>query len=329
MSVLKSIFDFLMQAFPIGMTFLYGSTGEIITEKSGHLNLGIPGIMCVGAAGGCSVLQIFMIAMDKPAIHPVLIVMLGILGAFVAAGLMGLLYSFLTVTLHANQNVTGLTMTIFGVGVMEYIFAGLDGSKYLFALKYFRYPFAGTTNRDSLLFSMRLCGVMVFLAVIIAVVTSFVLKRTKVGLHLRAVGENPATADAVGINVTRYKYLATIIGSGIAGLGGLCYVMNFSGSQEAYKSIEPLGWLSIALVIFALWRPNLSILGSVVFGALYVAGYFIPSIPGINLTMSATPLLKMLPYVVTIIVLIISSIRNKRENQPPAGLGINYFREER
>lgn len=328
MEVLNNIFAFLMQAFPLGMTFLYGSTGEIITEKSGHLNLGIPGVMCMGAAGGCSVLQFLMKANNEPLLHPVLVVILGILGAFIVAGLMGLLYSFLTVTMHANQNVTGLTMTIFGVGTMKYIFAGLEGSKYLFALKYFRYPFSEAKLGDPL-FSMRLCGAMVFLAIIIAVLTSFVLKRTKIGLHLRAVGENPATADAVGINVTRYRYLATIIGSGIAGLGGLCYVMNFSGSQEAYKSIEPLGWLSIALVIFALWRPNLSILGSVVFGCLYVAGYFIPSIPGIHLNMSATPLLKMLPYVVTIVVLIISSIRNKRENQPPLGLGLNYFREER
>ena len=105
--------------------------------------------------------------------------------------------------------------------------------------------------------------------------------------------------------------------------------MDYSGSPEAYKSIEPLGWLSIALVIFALWRPHLSILGSVVFGALFVAGYYIPTMPGVKLNMTATPILKMLPYVVTIIVLIVTSIRNKKENQPPSGLGVNYYREER
>jgi len=170
---------------------------------------------------------------------------------------------------------------------------------------------------------------MLFLAVVIAVVSSYVLKHTKVGLHLRAVGENPATADAVGINVTRYKYVTTCIGSGIAGLGGLYYIMNYSGSPEAYKSIEPFGWLSIALVIFALWRPTLSILGSIIFGALFVAGYYIPAIQAIQLDMAATPLLKMLPYLVTMVVLIVTSIRNKRENQPPTGLGVNYYREER
>ncbi len=325
---MKTVLEFLMQAFPFGMTFLYGSTGEIITEKAGHLNLGIPGIMCMGAAGGCSVLQYLMVANGQPRIHPILVVLLGIIGSFVVAGLMGLLYSFLTVTLHSNQNVTGLTMTIFGVGAMKYIMIGLKGSKYLYAKDYFRYPFS-KAEPGTLLHTMRLFGPMVFLAIILAILTSYVFKKTRVGLHLRAVGENPATADAVGINVPRYKYLATIIGSGIAGLGGLCYVMNYAGSEEAYKSIEPLGWLSIALVIFALWRPNLSIFGSVLFGCLSVAGYYIPSIKGLNLTMSTTPLLKMLPYIVTIIVLIVSSIRNKRENQPPASLGMNYFREER
>ena len=220
MNVWNSIFEYLMQAIPLGMTFLYGSVGEILTEKSGHLNLGIPGIMCIGAAGGCVTLQALMRGSGDPLVHPVLVVIIGILAAFLAAGLMGLLYSFLAVTLKANQNVTGLTMTIFGVGAMKYIMSGLDESRYLFALPYFRYPFVqfepGTKLR-----SMQLCGVMLFLAIIIALVASFVLNKTRIGLHLRAVGENPATADAVGINVAAYKYIATCVGSGIAGLGGL------------------------------------------------------------------------------------------------------------
>ena len=169
----------------------------------------------------------------------------------------------------------------------------------------------------------------VYLAIAIALVASFVLSRTRVGLHLRAVGENPATADAVGINVTKYKYVATCTGSGIAALGGLFYIMDYSGSYEAYKSIEALGWLSVALVIFTLWRPHISILGSMVFGILYLAGSHLPTLLGIQLDMSMTPLLQLLPYIVTIIVLIVTSVRNKRENQPPASLGIAYFREER
>jgi len=319
------ILDFLLNAIPLGMTFLYGSTGEIITEKVGHLNLGIPGIMCVGAAGGCAMVQALVTAGNVPG---AVMVILGILASFLAAGLMGLLYSVLTVSFKANQNVTGLTMTIFGVGVMRYIMAGLKGHMYLKALTAFRYPFSVRLPGTS----WQYVGVMFFLAIAIAVVASLVLTKTKVGLHLRAVGENPATADAVGINVTAYKYGATIIGSGIAGLGGLFYIMDYAGSPEAYKSIETLGWLSIALVIFALWRPYLSIFGSALFGALFLAGSYIPSIPAfqqLGLPMSTTQLLKMLPYLVTVIVLTITSIRNKRENQPPAGLGVNYYREER
>lgn len=322
---MKYILDFLLNAIPLGMTFLYGSTGEIITEKVGHLNLGIPGIMCVGAAGGCAMLQYLVQAGNVPGVF---LVILGILASFLAAGLMGLLYSVLTVTFKANQNVTGLTMTIFGVGVMRFIMSGLKGHLYLKALGAFRYPFSVYAPGTS----WQYVGVMVFLAILIALVATFVLTYTKVGLHLRAVGENPATADAVGINVTAYKYGATVIGSGIAGLGGLFYIMNYAGSPEAYKSIETLGWLSIALVIFALWRPHLSIFGSALFGALYLAGSYIPSIPAfqqLGLPMSFTQILKMLPYVVTIVVLTISSIRNRREDQPPAALGVNYYREER
>lgn len=321
------VLDFLLNAIALGMTFLYGSTGEIITEKVGHLNLGIPGIMCAGASGGCAVVQLLVLTGNVPG---VVIVIAGILASFLSAGLMGLIFSVLTVSFKANQNVTGLTMTIFGVGVMRFAMAGLSQQNhaYLKALDHFRFPFSVLTPGTS----WQYMGVMVFFAIAIAVVATIVLNRTKVGLHLRAVGENPATADAVGINVTAYKYGATIIGSGIAGLGGLFYIMDFAGSPEAYKSIELLGWLSIALVIFALWKPYLSIFGSVLFGALFLAGSYIPSIPAfqqLGLPMSFTQILKMLPYLVTAIVLTVSSIQYKRENQPPAALGTNYYREER
>jgi simple sugar transport system permease protein len=173
---------------------------------------------------------------------------------------------------------------------------------------------------------------MVYLAIGIAIVTAIVLTKTRVGLNIRAIGENPATADAAGINVTKYKYIATCVGCGISALGGLFYIMDYQGSQEAYKSIEPMGWLAVALVIFTLWRPVITVIGASVFGALYIASSYLPTLfPSIfgGLGMALTPTLKMLPYVVTIIVLIVTSIRNKKENQPPAGLGIPYFREER
>ena len=312
--------NFLVDSLAFGATFMYGSTGEIITEKAGHLNLGIPGIMCMGGAGGCLVLNLI----GKSGLPAPIIVILGILGSLAAAMLMGLIYSFLTVTLRANQNVTGLALTTFGAGLMKVIMSKMDATVYLVGPKMlYRWPFAERTD------ALQCLGVMFFLAVIIAVTASWVLYRTKVGLHLRSVGENPSTADAVGINVTKYKYLASCIGSGIAGLGGFYYIIDYMASQEAYLSLEIFGWLSIALVIFALWRPHMTIIGSTVFGFLFSCSSYIANIEGITITMAAKPLLKMLPYVFTIAVLIFTSIRNKRENQPPASLGLSYFREER
>ncbi len=321
-----NIINYLLSSFSIGIIFLLGATGEIITEKVGHLNLGIPGIMSVGAAGGCAALQ--LLYPFKDTIPGWLIVIISILACFISAGLMGALYSFLAVTLHSNQNVTGLALTTFGVGLTKFIMSklnisGMGGYKYLYALPLFRAPFSKQTN------GLIYLGVMTFLALAIALFTSYMLYKTKTGLKLRAVGENPGTADAVGINVTAYKYVATILGSGIAGLGGLYYIMDYAGSQEAYLTIEALGWLSVALVIFSLWKPHLCIIGSFAFGLLYIANAYAASLLKITLPMSISPLLKMLPYVFTLVVLIIISIRKKRENQPPAGLGITYFREER
>ena len=312
--------SFLIDSLAFGATFMYGSTGEIITEKAGHLNLGIPGVMCMGGAGGCLILNMI----GKSSLPAFMIVILGILGSVAMGLMMGLIYSFLTVTLRANQNVTGLALTTFGVGLMKVIMGEMDETVYLVGPKMlYRWPFAGRTD------ALQCLGVMFFLAVIVAVVASWVLYRTKVGLHLRAVGENPSTADAVGINVTRYKYVASCVGSGIAGLGGFYYIIDYMASQEAYLSLEIFGWLSIALVIFALWRPHMTIIGSTVFGFLFSCSSYIANIEGITVTMAAKPLLKMLPYVFTIAVLIFTSIRNKRENQPPASLGLSYFREER
>ena len=314
--------DFLVTAIPLGITFLYGCVGEILTEKAGHLNLGIPGIMCVGGTCGCMALKL----LRNSGMPWVVILLISILAAFAGGLLMGLIYSFLTVTLKANQNVTGLAMTTFGVGVTKFVMSKMavgGGMSYLYACDYFRFPFHQSNS------ALKYCGIMVFLGIAIALVAAFVLNKTRVGLHLRAVGENPGTADAVGINVTKYKYVATLIGSGIAAMGGLFYIMDYSGSNEAYKDIEALGWLAVALVIFTLWKPHISVIGSCVFGMLYLAGTRLPNLLGISISLEFTHLLKMVPYVVTIIVLIVTSISKKRENQPPAALGLPYFREER
>ncbi len=316
------LIKFLTSAISLGTAFLYGSTGEIITEKSGHLNLGIPGVMSMGAAIGCMT-EFYLIKAGVGVSF--LLVLIPILTTFIGAGLMGLIYSFLTVTLRANQNVTGLALTTFGVGLsgtlIEPVKSGLP--MIARASKFFKnlFPFWNSLGAVGRLLLSH--GILVYMAIIIAVVTQIVLSKTRVGLHLRAVGENPAAADAAGINVNKYKYVATIIGSGVAGLGGLFVIMDYMGGNWEYI-METFGWLSIALVIFTLWRPALSIFGSIVFGGLYIASSYINGI-----TFAQIELIKMLPYIVTVIVLIVTSIANKKENRPPAHLGVNYFREER
>ncbi|QNL45263.1 ABC transporter permease [Oscillibacter hominis] len=325
--------SFIPRAVMQGIPLLYGSTGEILTEKSGNLNLGIPGVMYVG--GICGVIGAFFYEQAVPAaqMNALLAVGIPMVCSLLGSLLMGLVYSVLTITLRANQNVTGLALTSFGVGVGNF-FGGslikLTGSEVpSIALSatssYFSkaLPFADDLGWFGQVFLSY--GFLAYLAVIIAIVSSFVLKRTRVGLQLRAVGESPATADAAGINVTRYKYLATCIGSMVAGLGGLYYVMDYACGVWSNNAFGDRGWLAIALVIFTIWRPNVSILASILFGGFYILYLYIPS----GLDLSVKELYKMIPYVVTLVVLIIVSLRNKRENQPPASLGLSYFREER
>lgn len=330
------MFDFVSffpRAVVQSIPLLYGSTGETLTEKSGNLNLGIPGIMYVGAI--CGVIGAFFYEQAVPAaqMNAVLAIGIPMLCSLLGSFLMGLLYCFLTVTLRANQNVTGLAMTTFGVGFGNF-FGGslikLTGSEVpSIALSatsgYFRWslPFANDLGWFGKMFLSY--GFLAYLSVIVALIVSYILKRTRVGLHLRAVGESPATADAAGINIGRYKYMATCIGSMIAGLGGLFYVMDYANGVWSNDAFGDRGWLAIALVIFTIWRPNVGILSSILFGGLYILYLFIPT--GTNL--SIKELYKMLPYLVTIIVLVITSMRNKREDQPPESLGQAYFREER
>ncbi|MBE6745997.1 MAG: ABC transporter permease [Ruminococcaceae bacterium] len=312
---------FLVSAIRLGMTFLFGSTGETITEKSGHLNLGIPGVMCVGASCGCFAEYLYLTAAKNSANY-FLAVLIPIIATLLGGAIMGLIFSFLTVTLRANQNVTGLAMTTFGVGISDYMIAE-TGAIYSRGSRYFTMslPFADDLGWFGEIFFSH--GILIYLAIVIALVTSFVLSKTRIGLNLRAVGENPATADAAGINVSLYRYAATCTGCAIAGLGGLSFIMDYLNGNWEY-CIDEIGWLTIALVIFTVWKPDFAILGSVIFGALYIASSYITGV-----SFASKEIFKMLPYVVTIVVLIFTSIRNKKENQPPAHLGLSYFREER
>lgn len=324
------ISNLITQTLGYSSTLLFGSTGEIITEKSGNLNLGTPGIMSIG--GVCGVVGAYFYTISVPEIVPIISILITLLSTILGSLLSTLIYSFLTITLRANQNVTGLALTTFGVGLANFI-GGIINNKAEGSSGISAFPEIATIYQTKLPFAEKLgfigkaflsSGFMTYLAIIIAILTAIVIKRTRVGLNLRAVGENPATADAAGINVNRYKYCATCLGGVISGLGGLHFVMQYLSGGWNKSAVEQFGWLSVALVIFAVWRPLLGILGSVLFGALYVIPFSIP-----NLAPKNQQLLELLPYVVTIVVLTISSMRKKREQQPPESLGTTYFREER
>lgn len=320
--------EYIISAIAISAVFLYGSVGEIITEKAGHLNLGIPGIMCLGAAGGYFGTTIYISLFGSSNPIGIVLLLFAIIFSAIFAAFGGLIYSFLTVTLRANQNVTGLALTTFGGGFAQYFVNAvkIDGMRKVLKVLYDPFIISSSVKNDFLNLFLSY-GILVYLAIIVAVVVSLILNKTRVGLNLRSIGENPATADAVGINVTKYKHLAVCVGSIIAGLGGFSYIC-YIGRFDTSASIETFGWLCVALVIFAMWKPTFSILGSIIFGFLYLAQtkliLIIPSI-----TTQLAQLTSLLPYVITIIVLIITSITGSKENQPPASLGVNYFREDR
>lgn len=321
---------FIQRAVVQGIPLLFGSTGEILTEKSGNLNLGTAGVMYVGGITG--VIGAFLYEQNAAQMSTFLTILIPILSSMFGSLVMGLIYSFLTVTLRANQNVTGLALTTFGVG-----FGNFFGGS-LIKLTNSDVPSVTLTAtslafKKSLPFADKLgwfgdiflsYSFLAYVAIAIALIVSFYFSRTRSGLNLRAVGENPATADAAGINVSKYKYISICLGSIIAGFGGLYYVMDYACGVWSNNAFGDRGWLAIALVIFAIWRPNLSIIGSILFGGLFIVHNYIP-----NLSMSDQELFKMTPYLVTIIVLVVISMLRKREFQPPQSLGLSYFREDR
>ena len=314
-----------------GTPLLYGTTGEILTEKSGNLNLGVEGMMFMGGAVGLGA-AFYYEKLTGAAVSAPLAVVIAIAGSFLAGAAGALIFSFLTITLRANQNVTGLTLTIFGGGLANFfggslnkMAGGVGQISVAVTSGAYRTNIPALANLGWFGRVFLSHGFMVYLAIILAIILHWFLTRTRAGLNLRSIGESPATADAAGINVTRYKYLATCLGAGISGLGGLYYTMDYiKGTWASEGTIEALGWLAVALVIFSIWRPLLAILGSYVFGILTWLYLYIP-----GLDRQSLELFRMLPYVVTIAVLIFVSLRRKPENQPPAHLGLPYFREER
>ncbi|MBP1737527.1 MAG: nucleoside transporter rane protein [Oscillospiraceae bacterium] len=326
---MELILIFLQKAIAQGICILFGASGEIITEKSGNLNLGIPGIMYMGGIGGLMGAFFY----EQSTAEPVGLVglLISMLATLLISALGGLIFSFLTVSLRANQNVVGLALTTFGIGFGNFfggsiskLAGGVGQISVAVTADAYRAKIPGLSQIPvvgDLLFSY---GFLTYLSVAIAILLTFLLKRTRKGLNLRAVGESPATADAAGISVAAYKYVSTVAGAAVAGLGGLYFVMEYLGGTWTNNGFGDRGWLAIALVILSIWNPARAIWGSFLFGGLYILYIYLP-----GLTRATQELCGMLPYVVTIVVLIFTSRRNNLESQPPASLGEAYFREDR
>ena len=321
---------FLFNIVLVNIPLLYGTVGEIVVEKSGSLDLGVEGTMAIGAIFG----YLAGCAANSLAV--------GLLVSFLAAGLCGLLFAALTVSLQANQNVTGLTITTFGLGLYFFVGKGLgerwpamtasDG----LVKGYSALEIPGLSKLPVIGKALFSHNILVYLGLAIAVLVWWYLNFTKTGLRLRAVGENPGAADSVGVNTLLYKYVHLIAGSGIMGLGGFYMALYMSGSFEGSNCwINGYGWIAIALVIFANWNPVLAILGTLVFGFFNTlqiySGPLAGAFPGPLGWLSAIPpqLYKALPFMITAIVLIASSVRKREGSGQPAALGLNYFREER
>ena len=322
---MTSFFDqflaFLYAAILASIPLLYGTLGEILTQKAGNINLGVEGMMYLGAIFG------FLAGYQTNSLF------LTLLSGFGAGAAGALIYAFLTVSLKANQNVTGLTLTIFGMGIANFL-----GEKTKMAAP------AGTvflseTLRNALaplhlggLSELPVIGrllfshsILTYIALAAGILMALYLKRSRLGLNLRAVGENPAAADAMGIQVSLYKYVHICFGGGLCGLGGVYISMVTCVGNWQPGLVAGQGWIALALVIFAAWKPLRAVLGALVFGALQVLRLYVDA----SVIKIPAALFSMLPFAVTCLVLVLSSIRLNRENQQPAGCGVNYFREER
>ena len=324
------ITSFIHNIVVYNIPLLYGTVGEILVEKSGSLNLGVEGIMAVGAIFGY-ILGCYANSLG-----------VGIAVAFLLGALCGLLFAVLTVSLQANQNITGLTLTTFGLGVYFFVGNGLKAKGWPVMSDYAGIKEGFTDIAIPGLSQIPVIGrglfshnILIYLGVVIAVAVWWYLKHTSAGLRLRSVGENPAAADSVGINVKLSKYLHICVGCGIMGIGGYYMALNMSGSFNSNCWINGYGWIAVALVIFANWSPVLAILGTFVFGffnTLRVSGSSLaaafPEVLG-WLADIPTQLYQALPFVITAIVLVATSIRSKRGSGQPGALGVNYFREER
>jgi simple sugar transport system permease protein len=313
----------LAQAVLYGTPLLYAALGELLAERSGVLNLGVEGMMLFGAAVGFWVTQ----RVDGSAV-PVLL--LAVAASALAGAAMAAIHAFLVITLRANQIVSGLALTIFagGLGLSAYFGTELGLSPDTPAIHEFGdldvlglgdLPVVGPIVFDQ--------SALVYTSWGLTLLVALYLGRTRWGLNVRAVGEAPASADAMGINVTLYRYVHVLVGGAFAGVAGACYSLSITaGWTSGDTLVGGAGWIAIALVIFAFWRAELCLVGAYLFGALSALPFALQA-----RDVDVTPeFLYALPYVMTIVVLVlVSTGLSKRRLGAPAALGVPYVREER
>ena len=305
---------FLAACIVAGTPLAFATIGELITEKSGSTNLGVEGMMLLGAVMG------FITGQNTG--NPFLAMV-----AAAAAGAIGaLIFGFLTVTLRANQIVVGLTLTIFGTGLAQLVGRPLLGSTL---------PSTVTSDFAKLalpgLSKIPVIGEIffaqdrfVYLSYVVTIVAAIYMYKTKWGRNMKAVGESNEAADASGINVTLYKYVHILIGGALCGLGGAYLsIVRIPIWQE--DIVNGRGWIAVALVIFVAWNPVKGFFGSALFGGLSILGLKLQTM-GFAFSQY---LFDMIPYICTIVIVFLATYKNKRESQPPADLGNNYFREDR
>ena len=256
-----------------------------------------------------------------------------LIAAFLAGMASALIYAVLTVTFMADQNVSGLTLTIFGIGLANFIGIFMLGKSENGTLKLpegitsvmrsVKIPaLSDLPVAGSLLFSY---SPFVYLGILVAIAAGIFFRRTKAGLNVQAIGHNPAAADAAGVNVTRWKYTMIVLGGGICGIGGAYCAMIINSGVWISNNVGGLGWIAVALVIFAKWKTVYAIWGSFIFGVLLVLKYYVPR----SIVPIPTAFYDMLPFAMTALILVVSSIRKKKDLNLPGHLGVNYFREER
>jgi len=306
-----------------GTIVLFAAIGEIFAERAGVLNLGVEGMMLIGAVAGFSVTA----SSGNPWI--------GLAAAMLAGGVLSLLHAVVSIQLRADQVISGLALTFLGTGLARVLGEGLSGEA-ITTLPRITVPLlADIPILGPVLFREQ--SVLTYVGLLLVPLAWFWIDRTRPGLHLRAVGERPAAADAQGVNVIRLRYVYVVVGGLLAGLAGATITLAISPGWFGDQTVGGKGWIAVGLVIFAQWSPLRAAFGAYLFGAIF---RFILDIQGIPTILgfenpfqagrSATFFLEMLPYTFVIVVVIIGSREAlRRRVGAPAALGIPYVRGER